>query len=84
MNIKTWKAVDRGEQQNAVIQSYLELVLSSISTVAVIMSLIILLLLRYFAVLVYLHSKLDAKANLTPKGKRATLNSLKMAFTRVS
>lgn len=84
MNIKTWKAVDRGEQQNAMIQSYLELVLSSISTVAVIMSLIILLLLRYFAVLVYLHSKLDEKANLTPKGKRATLNSLKMAFTRVS
>lgn len=67
MKIKTWKAVDRGEQQNAVIQSYLELVLSSISTVAVMMSLIILLLLRYFAVLVYLHFKLDEKANLTPE-----------------
>ena len=57
MKIKTWKAVDRGEQQNAVIQSYLELVLSSISTVAVIMSLVILSLLRYFADLVYLKFK---------------------------
>ena len=57
MKIKTWEAVDRGEQQNAVIQSYLELVLSSISTVTVIMSLVILSLLRYFADLVYLKSK---------------------------
>ncbi|XP_067038168.1 uncharacterized protein [Acropora muricata] len=46
VKIKTWNAVDRGEQQNAVIQSYLELVLSSISTVTVIMSLVILSLLR--------------------------------------